>query len=158
MIKVNLKLFGKDDDKEKSQEAQTPALDMEAYEKKLNSILESAQKKADEIIAEAQKKAESIAKQKVTKAATPNENADKEFDAYMNERVPVYLFKDNNKYKDDVPVTVNGETILIQRGKQVQIPRKFALVLENSQMQDAFAADHMTALADQYKSKEPFLI
>lgn len=152
---INLRLFGKSDE-DKSKETQAPTLDMEAYEEKLNCILEAAQKKADEIIAEAEKKAENIAKQKVTKAATPN--ADKEFEAYMNERVPVYLFKDNNKYKDDVPVTVNGETILIQRGKQVQIPRKFALVLENSQMQDAFAADHMTALADQYKSKEPFLI
>lgn len=154
---IDLKLFGKSDD-DKNKETQTPAFNMEAYEEKLNGILEAAQKKADEIITEAQKKAESIAKQKVTKAAVPDEDAKREFEAYMNERVPVYLFKDNNKYKDDVPVTVNGETILIQRGKQVQIPRKFALVLENSQMQDAFAADHMTALAEQYKSKEPFLI
>jgi hypothetical protein len=75
----------------------------------------------------------------------------------MNERVPVTLFKDNNKYKDDVPITVNGETILIQRGIQVMIPRKFYNALVNSQMQDTAAANHMTALADQYKSKETFL-
>jgi ElaB/YqjD/DUF883 family membrane-anchored ribosome-binding protein len=159
MLKVNLKLFdekGKGDDPN-----QTPAFDAEAYEAKLNGILDSAQKKADDIIAEAQKKAESIVKQagKGAKATAPDEiSKDKAaHDAYMNERVPVRLFKDGEKYKDDVAVTLNGETILIQRGKLVQIPRKFALVLENSQMQDVFAADHMTNLADQYKKSEPFL-
>jgi hypothetical protein len=122
---------------------------MVAFEEKLNKILEAAEKKAD-----------SIAKQTnrtVKAAATPDEKEKAEHEAYLNERVPVYLFKDGNKYKDDVPVTVNGETILIQRGKHVMIKRKFAQVLENSQMQDAFATDHMTALANQYESNKTHL-
>lgn len=153
---LDLRLFGKDDNN-KSQETPEKSQNELDLEERLNKILEAAQKKADEIIAEAQKRAEGIVKAKAVKAASPDDEEKRKFEAYMNERVPVCLFKDNNKYKDDVAVTVNGETILIQRGKHVQIPRKFALVLENSQMQDAYAAEHMAALADQYKSKEPYL-
>lgn len=56
--------------------------------------------------------------------------------AWLNEKVPIRLFKDNDRYKDDVYVCVNGERILIKRGENVEIPRKFALVLEQSMEQD----------------------
>ena len=59
---------------------------------------------------------------------------------YWNELVEVKLFKDNNKYKDDVFVSVNGENCLIKRGERVKIKRKFAEVLEQSDMQDAQTA------------------
>jgi hypothetical protein len=166
MLKVNLKLFGKTDDenpgkdKDLKDKDQAPAFDAAAYEEKLNGILDSAQKKAEEIIAEAQKKAENLVKQagkKESKSADADAKGKAEHDAYMEERVPVHLFKDGEKYKDDVPVTVNGVTILIQRGKLVHIPRKFAIVLENSKRQDEFAADHMTNLADQYRKNEAAL-
>lgn len=52
------------------------------------------------------------------------------------ELVEVKLFKDNNKYKDDVFVQVNGENCVIRRGERVKIKRKFAEVLDNSDMQD----------------------
>ena len=52
------------------------------------------------------------------------------------ELVDVKLFKDNDKYKDDVFVQVNGENCLIKRGERVKIKRKFAEVLDNSDMQD----------------------
>ena len=57
-------------------------------------------------------------------------------EAYYNELVEVKLFKDNNKYKDDVFVSVNGENCVIKRGEKVKIKRKFAEVLENSDLQD----------------------
>lgn len=53
-----------------------------------------------------------------------------------NELVTIKLFKDNNKYKDDVFVGVNGETCLIRRGVAVQVKRKFADVLAESMRQD----------------------
>lgn len=55
---------------------------------------------------------------------------------YWEEKVPIRLFKDNDKYKDDVFVAVNGERIQIRRGETVMIKRKFAKVLEQSELQD----------------------
>ena len=52
-----------------------------------------------------------------------------------NELVEVELFKDNDKYKDDVYVSVDGEHIQIKRGVKVKIKRKFAEVLANSEAQ-----------------------
>lgn len=57
-----------------------------------------------------------------------------------DELVSVRMIKDNGKYKDDVFVAVNGESIQIQRGKTVSIKRKFADVLENSEIQAVTAA------------------
>lgn len=56
--------------------------------------------------------------------------------AYWNEPVEVKLFKDNNKYKDDVYVSVNDENCLIKRGERVMVKRKFADLLDKSDMQD----------------------
>ena len=60
----------------------------------------------------------------------------KERENYWNELVEVKLFKDNNKYSDDVFVSVNGDNCLIKRGERVKIKRKFASVLDQSDMQD----------------------
>lgn len=57
------------------------------------------------------------------------------------ELVTVQLFKDSEKYKDDVFVAVNGQTCQIQRGVPVQVKRKFARVLEESMAQDNATAD-----------------
>lgn len=63
-------------------------------------------------------------------------------------RVPVHLFKDSHKYKDDVFVAVNGVGMQIKRGVKVEIPESFAEVLEHSMQQDAQTAD----LINQYES------
>lgn len=52
------------------------------------------------------------------------------------ELVSVRLFKDNDKYKGDVFVAVNGQSVLIRRGERVAIKKKFAQVLEQSLDQD----------------------
>lgn len=67
-----------------------------------------------------------------------------------DELVSVRLFKDNEHYKDDVFVAVNGESILIKRGETVSIKRKFADVLEQSMAQDAASADLMDRQAAQF--------
>lgn len=66
---------------------------------------------------------------------------------YYNELVKIKLFKDNSKYKDDVFVAVNGKGMIVPRGKEVEIPRKFAVALQNSEAQDSFAMDHIAELS-----------
>lgn len=65
------------------------------------------------------------------------------------ELVEVKLFKDTGKYKDDVFVGCNGETIAIKRGERVQIKRKFAEILDNSEHQD-----YETSMLIEQKSAE----
>lgn len=66
---------------------------------------------------------------------------------YYNELVTVKLFKDNDKYRDDVFVAVNGKGMIVPRGKEVKIPRKYAIALKNSEAQDSFAAEYSAGLA-----------
>ena len=66
------------------------------------------------------------------------------------ELVTIQLFKDNGRYKDDLYVCVNGERLLIQRGKPVQVKRKFAEVIESSMRQDQLAGAMMQRLEDDY--------
>ena len=65
----------------------------------------------------------------------------KEYEDYLNEYVSVKLFKDNDRYKDDVYVAVNGQNCIIKRGEWVKIKRKFALVLDASEIQDMKTAE-----------------
>lgn len=64
----------------------------------------------------------------------------KKVNDYMKENVEVELFADNDKYKDDVIVAVNGKTWQIKRGVPVQVPRYVAEVIKNSQNQDRATA------------------
>lgn len=50
--------------------------------------------------------------------------------------VPVQLFKDGGKYRDDVFVAVNGRSYQIQRGEMVYVPESVAEVLSQSMAQD----------------------
>jgi hypothetical protein len=60
---------------------------------------------------------------------------------YMDELVTILLFKDKDKYKDDVVVAVNGNICRVKRGVPVEIKRKFALALEQSHRQEMMAAE-----------------
>lgn len=72
----------------------------------------------------------------------------------LEEYVPVRLFRDKEKYSDDVFVAVNGEGCLIRRGETVMIRRKFAEVLEQSDRQDLYAAGLMEAQAQEAVRQE----
>jgi len=69
------------------------------------------------------------------------------------ELVSIRLFKDNDKYKDDVFVAVNGEAIQIKRGETVKIKRKFADVLEHSMRQDTATANMIERESAEYEAK-----
>ena len=66
-----------------------------------------------------------------------------EYEKYLNEYVSVKLFRDNDRYKDDVYVAVNGKNCVIKRGEWVKIKRKFALVLDASEIQDMKTAEYL---------------
>ena len=67
--------------------------------------------------------------------------------------MPVRLFKDNDKYKDDVFVAVNGERIQIKRGETVMVKRKFADVLEQSMTQDMATANLIEEESSRYEAE-----
>ena len=64
-------------------------------------------------------------------------------EAYLNEYVEVKLFRDNDTYKDDVYVAINGKNCLIRRGVWTRIRRKFALLLDQSEIQDLRTSELM---------------
>ena len=107
----------------------TETINLADVEKQVEAMLAKAKAEAEKIVAEA--------KASVGGELTEEQKkAEEERKAYWDELVPVELFKDNNKYKDDVFVSVNDETCQIKRGQRVMIKRKFAEVLENSRKQD----------------------
>ena len=69
---------------------------------------------------------------------------------YLNEYVEVRLFKDNEKYKDDVYVAINGKNCVIRRGVWTRIRRKFALLLDQSEIQDLRTAELMEREAGRF--------
>lgn len=73
-----------------------------------------------------------------------------EQEAYLNEYVEIKLFKDNDKYKDDVYVAINGKNCVIRRGVWTRIRRKFALLLDQSEIQDLRTAELMAGESLQF--------
>jgi hypothetical protein len=53
----------------------------------------------------------------------------------------IRLYKDNDKYKDDVQVIVNGKVFIIQRGVDVEVPDYVEEVLDNAQKQAQYAIE-----------------
>lgn len=48
----------------------------------------------------------------------------------------VNLFYDGDKYKDPVPVGINGQLWLVKRGEPVEVPIEVAYVINDSLAQD----------------------
>jgi hypothetical protein len=113
----------------KTPEEKAEAINLADVAKQVEEMLANAKAEAEKIVADA--------KASVSGELTEEQKEALEREkAYYNELVEVKLFKDNNKYKDDVFVAVNGENCVIKRGEKVLIKRKFAEVLENSDLQD----------------------
>ena len=66
--------------------------------------------------------------------------------------VEIELYKDNDKYKNDVFVCVNGKSMQIKRGERVRIPKEFAEVLDNAEAQRKFAGRTIDRLRDKSQS------
>ncbi len=81
-------------------------------------------------------------------------NTTMDAEAYLNELVAVKLFRDNDRYKDDVYVAVNGHNCIIKRGEWVKIKRKFAMVLDQSEIQDMKTAEMLEAEQNRFREAE----
>lgn len=68
----------------------------------------------------------------------------------MNEKVPLKLFKDNGKYKDDLVVQLAGVAYQIKRGVNVMVPRAVYDIVRRSELQDQHTANMLDALQEKY--------
>ena len=125
-----------------NEKAKAESISLEDVAKQVEEMLEKAKAEAEKIVADAKAQVSGELTKEQKKAA-------EERKAYWNELVEVKLFKDNNKYKDDVFVSINGENCVVKRGQKVKIKRKFAEVLDKSDLQD-----YETSLLIEEKSKE----
>lgn len=86
------------------------------------------------------KKQEAAAQDAAAMTEAVQENAQAEKDTEI-----VNLFKDGHRYSEPVFVGVNGETYLIQRGVDVEVPKAIAEVLRHSEEMDNAAAEKIAA-------------
>lgn len=70
----------------------------------------------------------------------PVEQEEKQAEDLVAVYIPKTSRSDNERF-----VAVNGERILIQTGKNVEVPRRFAEVIQNSMASDAEAAAYIEA-------------
>ena len=82
------------------------------------------------------KKTEAAVQEKDTVQAEPVQEKDTEV---------IRLFKDSQRYKAPVFVGVNGETYLIQRGVDVEVPKAVTEVLRHSEEMDNAAMARIAA-------------
>ncbi len=112
---------------------------------KRNEELEAVETMTDEEFTEA---VENTADEEATENTAPVS------DDYLEELVEIMLFKDSDKYSDDLVVTLNGKNYQIKRGVKVMVPRKVQLVIEDSMKQAGLAADYEEEAQQQYKELE----
>ena len=82
-----------------------------------------------------------------------NQRKKAEVEEYLNEYVSIKLFRDNDKYKDDVYVAVNGKNCVIKRGEWVRVRRKFALVIDQSEIQDMKTAEFLESQQKKFEEE-----
>ena len=128
---------------------------MSATEKE-QVTLTALQKEIEELRAAYEAKLAMLSDEKEGKAREESAQTEKfkrflrEQEAWLNEYVEVRLFKDNEKYKDDVYVAINGKNCVIRRGVWTRIRRKFALLLDQSEIQDLRTAELMEKEANRF--------
>ena len=130
-------------DKEKEQEKEQTQQDTTGTT--APDPVEEAKKQAQAILDAAKAEAEAQAA-----AAKAQDQAHAEAQA---EKVPVRLFKDNDRYKDDVFVAVHGRSFQIRRGEEVMVPRYVAEVLERSMSQDQATASLIDRQSGEYAAE-----
>ncbi len=67
--------------------------------------------------------------------------------------VKVKLFRDNSQYKESVYVAVNGESYIVPRGVEVEVPDYVAKVLQNSIDEDQRTAEMLLQKVDNFREK-----
>lgn len=65
--------------------------------------------------------------------------------------VEIFLMKDNERYKNDLFVCVNGVGIMVPRGENVKIKKKYADVIKRSLEESNAASSFVTNLESKNK-------
>lgn len=65
--------------------------------------------------------------------------------------VTINLFKDDDKYKDDLVVGINGKIYQIKRGVDVKVPLSVAEIINNSIRQDKNTAKKIEEAVSKYQ-------
>ena len=112
------------------------AVELSAVKAEIAQMLADARAEAGRIVDEARKSVGVDSKEREEAVAADKERGE--------ELVEVKLFKDNEKYKDDVFVGWNGKRYMIRRGEPVRVPRGVALILDRSRIQEQAAIRYIT--------------
>lgn len=70
-----------------------------------------------------------------------------------NRRVKIRLFKDNGRYSQPLPVSVNDYSALIQRGVDVDVPYFVKKHIDEVTKQDAATANMIGKMTSEWDSK-----
>lgn len=70
------------------------------------------------------------------------------------EKVKIKLFRDNDRYTESVYVAVNGESYMVPRGVEVEVPVYIAEALQTSMDQDQATAEKIMGLETKW-DREP---
>lgn len=152
-------------DKEKEQEKEQTQQDttgttapdpVEEAKKQAQAILDAAKAEAAKIVEDGKTEAQATkdaAKAEAEAQAAAAKAQDQAHAEAQAEKVPVRLFKDNDRYKDDVFVAVNGRSFQIRRGEEVMVPRYVAEVLERSMSQDQATASLIDRQSGEYAAE-----
>ena len=136
--------------KTKETSAAPEAVDMDKVRAELDAevqkILEMAKEEAAEIVAGAKK-----AKEEDIPVETTAQKAERE---RMKEMVEIKLFKDNDRYQDDLFVGYNGTGYIVKRGIPVKVPRAVAQIISDSEAQQDAAVSMITELTEDFKTKD----
>lgn len=125
--------------------AQLEALQKERQEAEAKAeALQKELAEKDKELAKAKKPGKATASAPAPQAAAGND---------PKRRVKIKLFKDNNRYKEDLFVRVNGYTAMIPRGKEVEVPYFVAKHIEEMTQQDASTAAMVEGLVTEYQKK-----
>ena len=119
--------------------------DLKALKKEMEEMRRAYEEQIRDLVAQRDEKST-----RSKASATPLHGFLKAQEAWLNEYVEVRLFKDNEKYKDDVYVAINGKNCIIRRGVWTRIRRKFALLLDQSEIQDLRTAELMEREAGRF--------
>ena len=79
-----------------------------------------------------------------TKANTEHENKIQE---YYSEKVPVFIHRPENEPEDSVTVTLNGTNYQIRYDEEVMVPRRIALIVDESLKNKKIADDAFRRIA-----------
>ena len=121
--------------------------ELSAVKAEIAQMLADARAEAGRIVDEARKSVGVDSKEREEAVAADKERGE--------ELVEVKLFKDNEKYKDDVFIGCNGENVVIQRGVRVKIKRKFAEILDHSELQDYETNELIKSMIGKAEATEP---